>query len=356
MCLREHVFNFLTRPYVPIRNVMLQHCCLVFRLQALSLTDVLHNFEGHRVIKSLLNKIKHNAVTSSNNLRNRTRARFYQLLCVSKPNVGSVCQTRYLQKVRKGFRLCIDKNLLDKSRSHFGDSVGSKQASAYLLRCYSKRLCGGKKLVYRFIVHFDVKNACVCIPLKHLILCRNIVSELVKLQYSVVKIRELEMRRDYIRIWVVSGMLNRCEIVYFIFRRNNYDSAGVLSRCALDSDKLSYHMGYFRLRNFNLSLFKILAYITPRRLIGKSAYRSRSENVALTEKLFRVFMNLTLHITREVKVDIGGFITVESKEGFKRYIVTVLIHKLTANGASLVLKVKSRANSSVSYKFAVLTL
>ena len=51
-----------------------------------------------------------------------------------------------------------------------------------------------------------------------------------------------------------------------------------------------------------------------------------------TEKFFCVLVYLTLNIAREVKVDIGGFIAVESEECFKGNFVTVAHHLCTALG------------------------
>ena len=139
-------------------------------------------------------------------------------------------------------------------------------------------------------------------------------------------------------------MLNRSEIVNFILGRYNYDTAGMLTRGSLNTYELSYHMSDFSLRYAYFTLFKILIYIAPGCFSCQSSYRSRSENVALTEQLLGIFMYSALYVTREVKVYIGRFISVEAKEGFKRYIVTVLIHYFTAHGTRFILKVKARAD------------
>ena len=140
MSLREHIFDFFTRPDIPIRNSVLKHCRLILGLQPPALTDVLHYFEGHRVVKPLLYKIEHNSVTSSYDLGYSTRSCFYKLLCISEPDVRAVSKTGYLQKVCKGFWLCIQKHLLNKSRTHLGYAVSAEKASAYILRSDTERL------------------------------------------------------------------------------------------------------------------------------------------------------------------------------------------------------------------------
>ena len=67
-------------------------------------------------------------------------------------------------------------------------------------------------------------------------------------------------------------------------------------------------------------------------------------------------MNSALNVAREVKVDIGRFISVESEEGFKGYIVSVRVKLCSAHGTHLILKVKSRTDASVCNKFTVLAL
>ena len=67
-------------------------------------------------------------------------------------------------------------------------------------------------------------------------------------------------------------------------------------------------------------------------------------------------MNLALHVTREVKVDIGRFVAVEAKEGLEGDIVTVLIEPLATDGASLIGKVKARADRAVGEELAITAL
>ena len=66
-------------------------------------------------------------------------------------------------------------------------------------------------------------------------------------------------------------------------------------------------------------------------------------------------MNSSLHLAREVEVDIGRFVSLEAEEGFKRDFVAVAFHFLAALGAFLNRKVKARAVFAVKEKFAVLT-
>ncbi len=54
------------------------------------------------------------------------------------------------------------------------------------------------------------------------------MSELVKLEDSVVQRMEVEMRRYHITLGLVSGVLNGSEIVHLEIVRHNYHSSRVL--------------------------------------------------------------------------------------------------------------------------------
>ena len=73
---------------------MLAHCCLPFGLESLSLSNRLHDLEGHGVIQAIANHIQHDTVTRTDNLRNITDTGFDQILRIAKPYVGSVRQAR----------------------------------------------------------------------------------------------------------------------------------------------------------------------------------------------------------------------------------------------------------------------
>ena len=182
------------------------------------------------------------------------------------------------------------------------------------------------------------------------------MAELVELQYRIVKIRELEVGGDYIRVRVVCGVLYGSEVVYLVLLGYNDDAAGVLTCGTLDTYKLCNHMRGLGLGYLYLALLEVFAYISPCGLIGKSTDGSRTEHVSFTEELLGVFMNSTLYVTREVKVDIRGFITLEAKEGFEGDVLSVREEGLTADGTSLIGQVKAGADRAVGKELGVLTL
>ena len=78
--------------------------------------------------------------------------------------------------------------------------------------------------------------------------------------------------------------------------------------------------------------------------------------MSYTEKSFCISVSIELIFTAEVEVNIGLFIAFKSEESFKRYIVTVSVHRYAAVGAILGRQVKARAHAAVCEKLAVLAL
>ena len=67
-------------------------------------------------------------------------------------------------------------------------------------------------------------------------------------------------------------------------------------------------------------------------------------------------MRMCLVFTREIEVDIGGLVAVESEECFKRDIVPVADHRRAALRTVFGREVKARTNGTVCKKLAVLAL
>ena len=120
---------------------------------------------------------------------------FDKILRVAEPHVGAVGKTGYLHKVGKVLRLCIYQHLLDEARTHFGQSKRTYHKPehfgilvVYVHLRYAKRLGGHKQLVDRAVVHCNVHYGYTAVFLKELVLCGNIVSQLVELEDCIVQI------------------------------------------------------------------------------------------------------------------------------------------------------------------------
>ena len=87
-----------------------------------------------------------------------------------------------------------------------------------------------------------------------------------------------------------------------------------------------------------------MKHVTVRRFLGNAADGSGTEDVLGTEECFGVFMHLSLNLSREVQVNIGRFVTVEAKEGFKGNVVPFSHQFFSTQGTIFIRQVKSRAD------------
>ena len=255
-------------------------------------------------------------------------------------------KARDLKQIRKVFGLGIDQNLLNELGSKLRQPE-STDLTSDLFGSNPQRLGRFKELVYLRVIHGNVQNACSAETLDHLVLGRNIVSKLIKLQNRIVQIRESVVSCINIGIGIVRGMLNGSKIVNGILLRHNDNSSGVLSRGLFNSNDGADHVIDLGKTHFQLVFLEVLCNVSVCSLIGKGAQRSRTENVFFTEKLLGVFMHSSLHLAREVKVDIRGFIAIETKEGLERNVVTVAYQLGSALGAVSVGQVETRAYATV---------
>ena len=137
---------------------------------------------------------------------------------------------------------------------------------------------------------------------------------------------------DNVGVRVVGGVLNGTEIVDFIFLRHNNDTAGMLTCGAFDTDTIGYDPVNLGTRQADSFFFKELHNVSVCCFIGKSSDSTCSKYVFGTEQFLGIFMHLSLHLSREVKVDIRRLISVESKEGLERDMMTVGVHLGSALG------------------------
>ena len=79
---------------------------------------------------------------------------------------------------------------------------------------------------------------------------------------------------------------------------------------------------------------KMLGELALGRKTGKGAVGTY---VSFSKKLLCILMYTSLNLAREIQIYIGRFIAIEAKESFEGNVVTVLIEKLAANRANLIL-------------------
>ena len=99
MGLGEHVLDLLAGPDIPVRNAVVYHVflpvrpVLLFAAGYLTFSNSLHDLEGFRLIKSLLDKVDHDIVTTTDTGIDGCLALLDKGLGVTEPNVGTVGKT-----------------------------------------------------------------------------------------------------------------------------------------------------------------------------------------------------------------------------------------------------------------------
>ena len=138
MCLREHILDFITRPYIPVWNTVFPHNLLPFRCKSLTFSYLLHYCKCKLTFKSFLDKVYHNVISCTYRRRYGCLALFKKCLCVTKPYISSVWKPCNSYKVRKILWLSINKHLHSKICTKLWYSKCTKLTTANILRCNSK--------------------------------------------------------------------------------------------------------------------------------------------------------------------------------------------------------------------------
>ena len=220
----------------------------------------------------------------------------------------------------------------------------------------AERLGRGQKLIHLRVANVRIHNRNARQIFKVFIKRRHIVTEVVEFKYGIMQSVEVEMRCTKPFIRVIRRVLYGSEILRLHIAGHNNHAAGVLTRCSLNAYTASCEPVFFGAADGFSSLFKPLFNKAVCGFICKGTYCARLENMRYTEKSLCISVSIELIFTAEVEVNIGLFIAFKSEESFKRYIVTVSVHRYAAVGAILGRQVKARAHAAVCEELAVLAL
>ena len=139
MRLREHIFNFFARIYIPVGNVVFSHFRFPLVGNALSFSYAFHYSERKRRLNTHINKTEHNIVTGTNRFVKGGNAVYDKVLRIVQPNVRTVRKTRNTNKLGKRCGICVNKHLTHKFCSEFRHGKRSDGA-VYLLACNAESL------------------------------------------------------------------------------------------------------------------------------------------------------------------------------------------------------------------------
>ena len=180
--------------------------------------------------------------------------------------------------------------------------------------------------------------------------------QLIQFEQQVVHRTEVEVSGLGGALHVIGRALNGTKVVNFVGGRYHHHPAGMLSRGTFYPFTACGETSHLGLGEHQSPLFFVFLYITKSGFFGNTRNSACLKHVFTTEQGFGIFMNFGLDFPCKVQVNIGNFIPLKPKEGFKRNIVTVTVHGLTAFGAILGGQVKARADGTVFNKLAMFTV
>ena len=321
----------------------------------LTLTDDLHNLKCHLRLQTLVHQVYHDTVTGTDNGGNIASTRLNQVLCIAQPHVGAVGQTGYLHQVGEGLRLTIQQHLAGKAGTHLGNGQRTRFA-AQLFHRQAQRFGRGKQAIHRRIGHIDVLNRDAGVLFQILTDGRNHVTQVIQLQDGIVNRMEIEVSGDDTRIHLARRVLNGTEILYLIVVGHNHHTTGMLTGGTLNAGATDSQAIQLGRAKYQTTFFGILFHVTESGLVCNGADGTGLEHVVQAEQRFRIAVCAVLILTGEVKIDIGRFVAIKAKEGFKRNLLTVTSHHLSALGTRLGRQVKAGTHLAVDKELGMFTL
>ena len=166
--LREHVLNLLAAPDVPVRYALLLHLCLEVRpLVATAagndtLTNTLHDSKCIARLKSLIKKIYHYIITTTDGTGKLTFTFLNKLLSITQPNVCTMRKSSDTNQVREALRIRIDKHLHSELSSELRNTEASQWNTTHIFWFYLNRFCTLKEGHNIWIIKWNILNVNSC--------------------------------------------------------------------------------------------------------------------------------------------------------------------------------------------------
>ena len=171
------------------------------------------------------------------------------------------------------------------------------------------------------------------------------MSENIKFQKVMVNGMVIKMCRCNATFHIVGRMLHRCKLIDAVSVRKYYDSSRMLSGTSPDSGT-SFCNSFNLTATLSLTTFFIIVFHKSICcLICQRTDRSGFECMTLTKENLCIFMSLRLVISGEVQVNIRLFISLETKECFKRNIKSGLNQFFSAHRTISIRHVVTTASS-----------
>ena len=148
------------------------------------------------------------------------------------------------------------------------------------------------------------------------------MSENVKFDKFVVQCMEVKVCCYAFRIDFFRRMLHGTKVKNLQIFRDDHNAARMLPRCSARADTTHCKTVFFRFGKVQPVFLAIVQYITVCGFILDARNRARAEGMTFTEHDLRKLVRNGLIFARKVKIDIRSFITLETKESFKRNFIS----------------------------------
>ena len=165
------------------------------------------------------------------------------------------------------------------------------------------------------------------------------MAETVKLDENVMHGVKVKVCGGKVGLQVVGRVLNRGELIDFIFLGHNDHAAGMLTGGALDACASDGQTVFFRVAALNAALLHVPGDIAEGCLVGERGDGACTEHMVMTKELFDIMVSLVLVFTGEVQVDIRHFVAFKPEEDLERNIKAVLDQRTSADGTVAVRQV-----------------
>ena len=178
---------------------------------------------------------------------------------------------------------------------------------------------------------------------------RIIMPQNIQLQQVMINGMVIKVSCNNVRLRIISRMLHRCKRINFFSQRKYDNSSRMLTGTSSNSSTSLYNPVNFTV-SFSLSaLLIIVLYISKCRLIRQCSNGSGTVSLTGSKNNLRIFMCITLIISREIQVDIRLLISFKSQECLKRNVKSVFHQRFPTDRTCLIRHIPSAAACISSY-------
>ena len=155
---------------------------------------------------------------------------------------------------------------------------------------------------------------------------------------------------------VIGRILNRSKVIDIHIIWNNNDTTRVLTSCPFDPSRSSSQALHFHI----LIKLPIVPLIATDKAIGcfgsNGTYGTCPKGIFFPENIPDIQMGIGLVISREVQIDIGHLVPIETKEGLKGNVLAILIIGMATLFTLFIRHIETRTIGTICDEFGMLAV